>query len=314
MARGARSSEVLKAPAVSLHGSGDRRVAGPGPDVGGRSSDLNRPCPPPAPRQDVTIIRWCRPAESDFANADPIAPLVPSTDAGKARRPRAGGRLRPRPSATRVGAFRFPGAGDRPHHGALPHRRWPGVGHASSGCRQRCRRRGVSRRGSGWQERQRDWRRSVSGCRRRRQCGRGRARGLTNFAFVLSDLDSLAPTDIFDALIGRYVLQWLPDPSATLAALARHVRPGGIVVFHEPDWGGSASHPTAPLWDATCGWVAKAIRRSGAETRGTALWGTFEGAGLGRPTMRLEAVVGAGGRCRSDRSRGGPCPDPRRGC
>lgn len=120
------------------------------------------------------------------------------------------------------------------------------------------------------------------------------ARGFANLSFVLSDLDSLTLTDSFDALIGRYVLQWLPDPSVTLAALARYVRPGGIVVFHELDWGSSASYPPAPLWDATCHWVAETIRRSGAETRGTALWGMFERAGLGRPTMRLEAVIGAG--------------------
>lgn len=120
------------------------------------------------------------------------------------------------------------------------------------------------------------------------------ARGFTNVAFALGDLNALSLTGRFDAIIGRYVLQWLPDPSETLVALVRHARPGGLVVFHEPDWSGSASHPTAPLWDATCRWVAETIRRSGAETRGTSLWGTFERARLGPPTMRMEAVMGAG--------------------
>jgi SAM-dependent methyltransferase len=120
------------------------------------------------------------------------------------------------------------------------------------------------------------------------------ARGYTNVAFALGDLNALSLTGQFDAIIGRYVLQWLPDPSGTLVALMRHACPGGLVVFHELDWSGAASHPTAPLWDATCRWVAETILRSGAEIRGTNLWGTFERAGLGPPTMRLEAVMGAG--------------------
>jgi len=120
------------------------------------------------------------------------------------------------------------------------------------------------------------------------------ARGLANVEFALGDLNELALTGRFDAIIGRYVLQWLPHPSETLAALVRHARPGAVVAFHELDWSGAASHPTAPLWNATCRWVAEAIRRSGAETRGTSLWGTFERAGLGAPTTRMEAVMGAG--------------------
>src|SRR5260221_5933325 len=41
-------------------------------------------------------------------------------------------------------------------------------------------------------------------------------RFLTNVTFVLSDLDALPVAEPFDAIIGRYVLQWLPDPARTL--------------------------------------------------------------------------------------------------
>ena len=37
----------------------------------------------------------------------------------------------------------------------------------------------------------------------------------------------------FDALIGRFVLMYLPDPTESLKNLATRVRPGGIVAFHE---------------------------------------------------------------------------------
>jgi SAM-dependent methyltransferase len=120
------------------------------------------------------------------------------------------------------------------------------------------------------------------------------ARGLTNVRFLPGDLSALALVERFDAIIGRYVLQWLPDPAAILRTLARYVEPGGVIVFHEPDWAMAASYPPAPLFDATCRWVAETIRRSGAETHGATMFGTFERAGLGPPSMRLEAVVGAG--------------------
>src|ERR1700722_3774477 len=35
----------------------------------------------------------------------------------------------------------------------------------------------------------------------------------------------------FDAVVGRYVLMFQADASAMLRGLARHVRPGGVIVF-----------------------------------------------------------------------------------
>ena len=40
----------------------------------------------------------------------------------------------------------------------------------------------------------------------------------------------------FDAIVGRYVLMFQADASRLLRQLARHLRPGGVIVFHEPDW------------------------------------------------------------------------------
>ena len=102
------------------------------------------------------------------------------------------------------------------------------------------------------------------------------SRGLSNVRFMLGDLTAVSFSDPFDALIGRYVPQWLPDPAATLRALSTHVRPGGVIVFHEADWGGASSYPPAPLWDETCRRIAETIRRSGAEIHGRMLHGVFE--------------------------------------
>jgi ubiquinone/menaquinone biosynthesis C-methylase UbiE len=58
---------------------------------------------------------------------------------------------------------------------------------------------------------------------------RVRSAGLPNVAFEVADLPSLNPGRTFDALVGRLVLMYLPDPAATLTHLLRFVRPGGVV-------------------------------------------------------------------------------------
>lgn len=99
----------------------------------------------------------------------------------------------------------------------------------------------------------------------------------------------------FDVVLGRYVLQFQKDPAAMLRKLARHARPGGLVVFHEIDWGGLASFPSAPTFDRCARWGAETLRLHGTESRmGMKLHSTFVGAGLPAPTLRLEALAGGG--------------------
>jgi ubiquinone/menaquinone biosynthesis C-methylase UbiE len=84
----------------------------------------------------------------------------------------------------------------------------------------------------------------------------------------------------FDAVVGRYVLQFQKDPAAMLRKLATHVRPGGLIVFHEIDCGGLGSFPPAPLYDRCCRWGLETLRLHDTETRmGMKLHPTFVAAG-----------------------------------
>lgn len=61
---------------------------------------------------------------------------------------------------------------------------------------------------------------------------RAAASGLTNLKFIEADVLQV-PSDVpFDAVVGRLILQFLPNPSAVLQTLSRLVRPGGINAFH----------------------------------------------------------------------------------
>lgn len=118
-------------------------------------------------------------------------------------------------------------------------------------------------------------------------------RSLTNVRFVESDLVQVAFDEKFDAIAGRYVLMFQPDPVATLRALIRNGRSGSIVLFHEPEWDGARSYPPAPLYDRCCRWIVETVQKAGAtEHMGSSLHTTFQAAGLPAPTMDLGANVG----------------------
>jgi SAM-dependent methyltransferase len=124
---------------------------------------------------------------------------------------------------------------------------------------------------------------------------RAAARSLQNVSFVEGDPAELTFDQPFDAVVGRYVLQFQREPAAMLRQLARKIRRGGVVVLHEIDWGGLSSFPPVPTYDQCARWGAEAMRLHGTETRmGSRLHATFVAAGLPAPTLRLEALAVGG--------------------
>jgi precorrin-6B methylase 2 len=122
-----------------------------------------------------------------------------------------------------------------------------------------------------------------------------RAAELPNVSFRAGDPTEIAFTSRFDAVVGRYVLQFQSDPAEVLRLLAAHVRPGGIVAFHEIDWSGHRSVPSVPSWDRCCRLVTRAIAAGGANLdTGGRLPSFFAAAGLPAPSMRMTTIVGAG--------------------
>lgn len=65
---------------------------------------------------------------------------------------------------------------------------------------------------------------------------RAQAAGLDNVHFIAADLAGFQlDGEPVDALIGRLVLMYFPDPAAVLRRLLAFVKPGGIVAFQELD-------------------------------------------------------------------------------
>jgi ubiquinone/menaquinone biosynthesis C-methylase UbiE len=131
------------------------------------------------------------------------------------------------------------------------------------------------------------------------EAARGRAvsEGVSDYVdFQVGSVDDFASETRFDALIGRFVLQYQPDPAATLGRLARFVRPGGIIAFHDMDFSNEeTSWPPCREWDDSYALLRKLFHANGVPPDfGRRLARVFLDAGLPWPTT--DVVVASGGR------------------
>lgn len=118
--------------------------------------------------------------------------------------------------------------------------------------------------------------------------------GLANVAFKRCDLNDLpADLGVFDAIVGRRVLMYLADPVGVVRGLIHHLRPGGLVAFHEHDATMvPASGRAMPLHFAAYNWAWETVRREGADPSvGFNLNETLTQAGLSVEQVRAEAIV-----------------------
>jgi 2-polyprenyl-3-methyl-5-hydroxy-6-metoxy-1,4-benzoquinol methylase len=119
--------------------------------------------------------------------------------------------------------------------------------------------------------------------------------GLSYVRFLQGDLDTFEPGETFDALVGRLVLLYLPDPAATLRRLSRHVRPGGLVAFHEFDMSQASQVPPSELFTKARQWILEAFGVGGAELdMGTKQYSVFVRAGLSPPGMIASTLIASG--------------------
>ncbi len=121
---------------------------------------------------------------------------------------------------------------------------------------------------------------------------RARQEGLRNLVFHAGDFHRYEHRHEYDAVIGRCVLLHQKHPLASLSAVVRHVRPGGIVAFQEPWFSRGFSYPEAPLFDEMISWLHRTMRATGFDVDiGLRLSSLFAGAGLPKPRLSFEMLV-----------------------
>jgi SAM-dependent methyltransferase len=110
---------------------------------------------------------------------------------------------------------------------------------------------------------------------------RARQRGLSNVRFVAGDIHDRAPDGPFDAIIGRLVLMYVPDPAAVLRTQTGVLRSGGVVAPIEFDLHSARSLPATPLVGQALSWLREAFTRAGVDPAlGPGLWAVLQAAGL----------------------------------
>jgi SAM-dependent methyltransferase len=123
-------------------------------------------------------------------------------------------------------------------------------------------------------------------------CRRANELGIHNVQFVTTDIGTYMPDAPFDALVGRFVLMYQPDPVTALRQAAAHLRPGGVIGFMEPWFLPPQGPDTVTKRVLTC--IVSTLYRSGAHVDlGPKLATVFAGAELPEPSLRFEAVIDA---------------------
>src|SRR5262249_17126542 len=87
--------------------------------------------------------------------------------------------------------------------------------------------------------------------------------GRANVRFVLGDIHDPLDQGAFDAVVGRLVLMFVPEPSAVLRTQAAAVRPGGIVAPIEYELTRARTIPETPLAAQALSWVRAAFEGGG---------------------------------------------------
>jgi SAM-dependent methyltransferase len=110
---------------------------------------------------------------------------------------------------------------------------------------------------------------------------RAHQHGLANVRFLVGNIEDPAPGGPYDAIVGRLVLMYVPNPAAVIRTQAGLLRRGGLVVPIEFDLYSARSVPATPLVGQAMSWLSETFRRTGIDPAlGPRLWTIQQDAGL----------------------------------
>jgi hypothetical protein len=105
----------------------------------------------------------------------------------------------------------------------------------------------------------------------------------------------LGYSEEFDAVIGRLVLLYQPDPAAVLRRFRSFLKRNGVIAFQEMDIETASQVPAFETFTRVRSWILSGFKAARAELNmGSKLLPTFLNAGLPRPTMIAASRVESG--------------------
>jgi ubiquinone/menaquinone biosynthesis C-methylase UbiE len=119
--------------------------------------------------------------------------------------------------------------------------------------------------------------------------------GLRNVIFRESDVGQVAEDEPFDAIVGRLILEFLPNPGAVVSSLFRSLRPSGVMAIQDACWGPFLQLASnLPLHSECASLIYRAFQSCGANMdMERVLYRTFVESGFGAPKMRVDIPIGS---------------------
>jgi trans-aconitate methyltransferase len=120
------------------------------------------------------------------------------------------------------------------------------------------------------------------------------AAGLDNVTFHRADISTFADQKLFDAIVGRLVLEFLPDTTAIVGRLCGLLKPGGIIALQEPTWKIWLTYTShLPLRTAVTSLIRDTFVAGGVNTEmELPIYQGFKVANLTSPQMRIDLPIG----------------------
>jgi ubiquinone/menaquinone biosynthesis C-methylase UbiE len=94
---------------------------------------------------------------------------------------------------------------------------------------------------------------------------RAELRETANIWFAEADLNTFEPYGNFDAIVGRFVLLYVPARASMLRRLTQSLRRGGVMAMQEYDISSLAEAPESPLFAGYRRWIVDGFTSAGAE-------------------------------------------------
>jgi 2-polyprenyl-3-methyl-5-hydroxy-6-metoxy-1,4-benzoquinol methylase len=125
---------------------------------------------------------------------------------------------------------------------------------------------------------------------------RARSAGYANIEFPQAAAEDFPGPAAFDFAVGRYVVIHQAEPARFIRAAASHVKPGGVVAFHEiAIYDDYCSLASVPLWQQAIHWSCMALRSAIAHPDAAGrMMAHFHDAGLAQPVMFSDIPVDGG--------------------
>ncbi len=116
--------------------------------------------------------------------------------------------------------------------------------------------------------------------------------GLSTIAFEARDVTKWEPSEPFDIVYARFLLTHLADPGGVIAAMRRHIRPGGVLIVEDVDFRGYFAEPDCRALSRYVQLYSKSVQIRGADPNiGPRLPGLLRERGLDRIQMKLAHPV-----------------------